>query len=55
MENKTSKYITQIERVLNSEKLLRSQRETLNAFDRYNELEANCGLGTRKGYLDTLR
>lgn len=54
MENKTSKYITQIERVLDGSELTKRQQETLAQFDHFNELEANCSLGTRKGYLDTL-
>jgi len=54
MENKTSKNISEIERVLNSSKLTKNQRETLNAFDRYNELEAKCSLGTRRSYLQSL-
>ncbi|MCP8308903.1 MAG: hypothetical protein H3Z54_09460 [archaeon] len=39
MENKAKSALTNIERVLNSEQLMEEQKQTLIAFDRYNELE----------------
>ena len=54
MENKKASSIKAIERVLNSEKLTKPQRETLSAFDRFNELEVQVALSTRKSYLENL-
>lgn len=54
MQNRKTSYITVIERVLNSEKLTAEQRETLARFDRFNELEAQCSLSTRRSYLESL-
>jgi integrase len=54
MDNKKKQLITNIERVLNSEDLMKEQREALVTFDRFNELEAHCSLGTRVNYLSTL-
>lgn len=54
MENKKASSIKAIERILNSEKLMKPQRETLSAFDRFNELEVQTALSTRKRYLENL-
>jgi integrase len=67
MENKTKGTINAIETILNGKRqregkwrhkdlptLMKEQRDTLIAFDRFNELEAHCSLGTRETYLRTL-
>lgn len=55
MENCKAKLIGKIERFLADDKLMEEQRQTLQAFDRFNELEAQCRLSTRHSYLQTLR
>jgi glycyl-tRNA synthetase alpha subunit len=55
MENRKAKLISQIERFLADSELTAEQRKTLQAFDRFNELEAQCRLSTRHSYLQTLR
>ena len=54
MENRKASHITAIERALNNKRLLKPQRETLIVFDRFNELESQCSIGTRRGYMETL-
>ncbi|MFX0202719.1 MAG: hypothetical protein ACFFCW_41980, partial [Candidatus Hodarchaeota archaeon] len=54
VENNKAKLIGQIERFLADNKLVEEQRQTLRAFDRFNELEAQCRLSTRHSYLRTL-
>ena len=43
--------MTRIEKVLSDSEMLESQRKTLEAFDRFNELECQCRLSTRLGYI----
>lgn len=54
MENRRASSIRAIERVLTSEKLTKRQIQTLGAFDRFNELEVQTELSTRKSYLENL-
>ena len=54
MENRKARHIARIERLLNSDRIIKEQREALVNFDRFNELEVQCSLGTRKSYLQTL-
>jgi len=54
MENRAKSSLINIERVINSELLLKEQHDTLTSFDRYNELEAKCSLNPRVSYLITL-
>ncbi len=54
MENRKAKTIQQIDRLLNDKNLLERQRQTLDAFDRFNELERQCRLNTRHNYIITL-
>ena len=53
MENRKARHIARIERLLNSDRIIKEQREALVNFDRFNELEVQCSLGTRKSYLQT--
>lgn len=54
MENRKARHIAAIQRLLNSKQLTEEHREPLVNFDRFNELEAQTSLGTRKSYLQTL-
>jgi hypothetical protein len=54
MDNKIKSEITDIERVLRSEKLSKEQLTALSSFDQFNELEVGCKLSTRSAYLTTL-
>jgi len=55
LENRNARFINQLERYLNDEKMLDEQRKLMVAFDRFNELEAGCRLSTRLGYMMTIR
>ena len=46
--------IVQIGKLLNDNRLLSSQRSIMVEFDRFNELEAQCRLNTRRCYAQTL-
>lgn len=54
MMNRKARYIKAIEKVLNDEELMETQRQTLVAFDRFNELESQCRLSTRLNYVKTV-
>jgi len=56
MENRKLSHITAIDGISGNKRknLPKNQRETLVAFDRFNELEANCSLSTRRSHLETL-
>jgi hypothetical protein len=54
MENRKQLAINRVERILVNSELSKEQRDTLSAFDRFNEMEAKASLKTRENYLQSL-